>query len=215
MEELRLGFLASHGGSNVHAIVDACRQGRLNATPCVVISNNSGAPVLERARREGIPYYHLSLKTHPIPEDLDKAILETLQAHEVSLVVLAGYMKRLGGQTISRYRGRMLNIHPALLPKYGGKGMYGNAVHEAVLAAGERVTGVTIHIVNEEYDRGPIVAQCEVPVADGDTVDSLRDRVLKREHELYVETLRRISQGKIKLGDWEKTAQALGGPKRV
>jgi phosphoribosylglycinamide formyltransferase-1 len=114
-------------------------------------------------------------------------------------VILAGYMKLLGPQTLARYRGRILNIHPALLPKFGGKGLYGKKVHEAVLAAGERVTGVTVHLVDERYDSGPILAQSEVPVLEGDTVDSLADRVLVREHELYAETIERIVQGEIDL----------------
>jgi phosphoribosylglycinamide formyltransferase-1 len=208
MTELRLGFFASHGGSNMQAIIDACKDGRLDAKPCVVISNNSASTALDRAKREGIPYYHLSGKAHPEPEELDKAILDTLERHEVNLVILAGYMKLLGPQTVSRYTGRILNIHPALLPRFGGKGMYGKAVHEAVLAAGERVTGVTVHLADEEYDHGPIVAQCEVPVLEDDTADSLAQRVLKREHQHFVETLRRISAGEIDLDELSRRRHA-------
>ena len=200
MEQLRLGFLASHNGTNVQAIIDACRKGLLQAEPRVVISNNSDAEVLERARREGIPRYHLSSKTHPLLEELDRAILDTLESYEVGLVILAGYMRHLGPETLSRYRGYILNIHPALLPKYGGKGMYEKLVHEAVLAAGERTTGVTVHLVDQEYDQGRIIAQCEVPVLQEDTVDSLNARVLEREHEFYTETLQRVSSGDIVLG---------------
>ncbi len=183
----------------MQAIIDACKEGCLNARVCMVISNNSGSLVLERARREGIPSYHLSEKTHPRPEELDRAILHALEEHKVNLVLLAGYMKKLGPQTISRYRGHILNTHPALLPKFGGKGMYGESVHEAILAAGERVSGVTIHQVDEEYDHGPIVAQCEVPILDDDTVDSLRKRVQKCEHSFLVEILQQIAQGQIDL----------------
>jgi phosphoribosylglycinamide formyltransferase-1 len=113
-------------------------------------------------------------------------------------------MKLLGPRTLARYRGRILNIHPALLPKFGGKGLYGKKVHEAVLAAGERVTGVTIHLVDERYDAGPIVAQSEVPVLDGDTVDSLAARVLQREHQLFAETLQKIAVGEIDLDAIDK-----------
>ena len=137
--------------------------------------------------------------THPGAGELDRAILAVLESHDVELVLLAGYMKELGSGVLSRYRGRVLNIHPALLPKFGGKGMYGRFVHEAVLAAGEKVTGVTIHVVDELYDHGPIVAQSEVSVLRGDTPDSLSERVLRREHEFYVETLQRISAGDIEL----------------
>lgn len=201
MEDLRLGFLSSHGGTNMQAIIDACRGGRLEADLCVVISNNSGSAALERARREGIPHYHLSAETHPQPERLDAAIADALEGNSVNLVVLAGFMKLLGPRTVSGYRGRILNIHPALLPKYGGRGLYGLAVHEAVVAAGERVTGVTIHLVDEQYDHGPIIAQCEVPVLEDDTADTLSQRVLRREHRFYVETLQRIAAGEIDLDE--------------
>ena len=202
---LRLGFLASHGGSNVQAILDACREGRLDAEPRVVISNNSDAPVLERARRAGVPAFHLSSHTYPDPAHLDQAILDTLEQHEVNVIVLAGYMKKLGPRTLKRYRGRVLNIHPALLPKFGGQGMYGRRVHEAVLAAGEKVTGVTVHLADEDYDRGKILAQRTVPVLAGDTPDSLAARVLEVEHQIYADTLQRIARGEIKLaGSWRR-----------
>lgn len=190
----------------MQAIIDACKDGRLKAKPCVVISNNSGSTALKRARREGVPGYHLSDRTHPTPEQLDRAVLETLERHAVSLVILAGYMKLLGPRTVSRYRGRILNIHPALLPRFGGRGLYGRAVHEAVLAAGERVTGVTVHLVDDEFDHGPTVAQCRVPVRGDDTVDSLAERVLAREHELYIETLRQIARGELDLGQIGRSA---------
>lgn len=197
--ELRLGFLASHNGTNMQAIIDACRQGRLDAEARVVVSNNSKSGALERARNEGIPYYHLSGKTHPDPCELDKAIIEALLKHKVSLVILAGYMKKLGPLTLFAYRNRILNIHPALLPKFGGEGMYGENVHKAVLASGDKVSGVTIHIVDAEYDHGLIVAQAEVPVVEGDTADLLAARVLKREHEFFAETLQKIAEGEIVL----------------
>jgi phosphoribosylglycinamide formyltransferase-1 len=182
----------------MQAIIDACVAGRLDAVPCVVISNNSEAVALERARKTGVPRYHISGKTHP-GETEDQAILRTLRAHEVDTVILAGYMKRLGPLTLQAYRGRILNIHPALLPKFGGQGMYGKRVHEAVLRAGEPVTGVTVHVVDELYDHGRILAQCEVPVLAGDTAESLAERVLRQEHQLYSDTLRRIAAGEIEL----------------
>ena len=198
MATLHLGFLASHGGSNMQAIMDACKEGRLDAKPCVVISNNSDSMALQRARNEGIPWHHISGVTHPGSAE-DEEILRVLQRHGVDTVILAGYMKRLGAVTLNAYRGRILNIHPALLPKFGGKGMFGKRVHEAVLAAGEKVTGVTIHLIDEHYDTGPIINQCQVPVLENDTVDSLSQRVLTHEHKLYVETLQKISDGRIRL----------------
>jgi phosphoribosylglycinamide formyltransferase-1 len=199
VKKLSLGVLASHGGTNLQAIMEACKQGQLDASVRVVISNNSRSSALERTRREGIPDYHLSDKTHPLPEQLDGAILDTLDQYGVDLVILAGYLKLLGPKTLSRFRNRVLNIHPALLPKYGGKGMYGVKVHEAVIAAKETVTGVTIHIVDEVYDHGPIVAQCEVSVLKGDTAELLAKRVLEREREFWVETLQNIIRNEIDL----------------
>lgn len=194
---MRIAFLASHRGSNMQAVIDACKTGRLNAEPCVVISNNGDAEALEKAEREGIPHYHLSSKTHPDPQRLDEEILGVLERHRADWVVLAGYMKKLGPEVLLEFRGRIINIHPALLPKYGGRGMCGDTVHAAVLAAGEKETGVTIHLVDEQYDHGKILAQCPVPVLPGDTVESLSGRVLEREHGFLVETLERIARGEI------------------
>ena len=192
-------MLASHSGTNLQAIMDACRSGRLDARVCTVISNNSGSGALRRARREGIPSYHLSGLTHHADEDLDSAILSVLESHAVDLVALAGYMKKVGPSVLARYDRRILNTHPALLPRFGGEGMYGSFVHEAVLASGVETTGATVHLVDERYDHGPVIAQREVPVMAGDTVDTLRARVLREEHLLYVETLGRIADGEIDL----------------
>lgn len=194
---MNIGFLASHGGSNMQAIIDACKAGRLSAVPVVVISNNAESRALERARNEGIPNYYLSGKTHPDPDSLDQAILDALILHKVDVVALAGYMKKLGPKTLAHFRGRILNIHPALLPKHGGKGMYGIRVHEAVIAAGETESGVTVHLVTEEYDKGPILARVTVPVMPGDTPEILAERVLVQEHILYPATLQRIATGEI------------------
>lgn len=196
---MKLAILASHSGSNMQAIVDACRSGELKANPAIVISNNPSSRVLKRAAREGIRSCVLNGKTHPVPEDLDRAMLGVLVQEGVDLVVLAGYMKKLGPETLREYWGRIINTHPALLPKFGGKGMYGDRVHEAVLSSGDSVTGATVHLVTEEYDEGPVVAQTEVPVHPGDTVSELRERVLVQEHRLYVQTLKGIVDGSIDL----------------
>lgn len=183
----------------MQAIIDATRQGVLPAEVVVVISNNAGSMAATRAANEGIPFHHLSGMTHPAFEDLDAAIGRVLAEAGVDLVVLAGYMKKVGPQTIGRFPGRIVNIHPALLPKFGGVGMYGMHVHQAVLEAGDSLTGITVHLVDQEYDRGPIVAQCEVKVMDDDDVDALAARVLEREHAFYVETLCRIVSGELDL----------------
>ena len=196
---MNLGFLASHRGSNMQAVIAACKSGRLAARPCVVISNNSGSGALARARQEGIPHYHLSGRTHPDLSQLDTAILDALLRHDVELVILAGYMRKLGSKTLERYRGRIINIHPALLPRHGGEGMYGIHPHESVLAAGDRESGPTVHLVTAEYDRGPILRQRRVPVQPDDTPESLQKRVLAQEHEIYPEVIGDIAEGKIKL----------------
>ncbi len=188
----------------MQAIIDACREGWLEAEPRVVISNNSASGALERARQAGIPGFHISARTHPDPENLDREVLTLLREHGVEVVCLAGYMKKVGPETLSAYAGRILNVHPALLPKYGGQGFYGEAVHAAVLAAGEAESGATVHLVDEVYDHGRILAQRIVAVGEEDSVDELAARVLEQEHLLYAETLQRIAVGEIRLEGLER-----------
>ena len=199
MRDITIGILASHNGTVLQAIIDACQAGSLTATLSVVISNNSQSGAAQRTQQYAIPFYHLSGRTHPSPALLDRTICQTLERHDVNLVVLAGYMKKLGPATLQRFRGVVLNTHPALLPKFGGQGMYGSRVHEAVLAAGASVTGVSIHMVESEYDTGPVVAQCEVPVLPGDTVATLSARVQERERVFFVEVLQAIVGGHLLL----------------
>jgi len=165
----------------------------------VVISNNSGSGALERARAAGIPAFHRSSVTHCDPGALDREICRVLTDHRVDLVLLSGYMKKLGKSTLAQHGGRVLNIHPALLPAFGGKGMYGLRVHRAVIASGAKVSGVTVHLADEEYDRGPIVAQEVVRVGFGDTPEDLAARVLKVEHRLYSDVVRAFAEGRVRL----------------
>ena len=183
----------------MQAIIDACRAGRIRAEPAVVVSNNRDSGALQRAAREGIAALHLGTTTHPDPEALDSAICAVLRDHGVDLVVLAGYMKKLGPRVLSAYAGRVVNIHPGLLPRHGGPGMYGARVHEAVIAAGDRETGITVHLVDAEYDTGPILAQRRVTVEPGDSAETLAARILPLEHELYVDTIARIVSGDLVL----------------
>lgn len=194
---MRLAVIASHEGTTLQAVLDAVAEGRLPARVVAVISNNRESGALRRARAAGVPGLHLSSVTHPDPEALDQAILDALTKAGADLVLLAGYMKRLGPRVLRHYGGRILNTHPALLPKFGGQGMYGNRVHEAVLAAGETETGASIHLVDAEYDTGPVVAQCRVPVMPGDSVADLAARVQARERALVVETLARFAEGNV------------------
>jgi phosphoribosylglycinamide formyltransferase-1 len=206
--KLRLGMLASHGGTNMQAIIDACREGRLEAEPRVVISNNSASGALDRARQAGIPDFHMSGRTHPDPDVLDQQMHAILEGHGVEVICLAGYMKKVGPVTLSAYAGRILNVHPALLPKYGGRGFYGEAVHAAVLAARERESGVTVHLVDEVYDHGRILAQRVVAVLAEDTVEALAARVLEQEHALYAETIQEIASGQIRLEGLERSPES-------
>jgi len=183
----RIGVLASGRGSNLGALLDAHARGDLPARVVVVISNNSRAGALERARAEGIAAVHLSTKTH---DDPGAALVEILEGHGVDLVVLAGYMKLLDPRVVARWPRRVLNIHPAPLPRFGGRGMYGEHVHRAVLEAGVDQSGPTVHLVDEVYDRGATLAHRAVPVYPDDTVTSLGARVLAAEHDLFWRVIR-------------------------
>lgn len=187
--------MASGTGTTLQAVLDATCAGELEAEVRVVISNNRASGALSRAHAAGISACHLSGLTHPDPGLLDLAILGVLQDHAIELLLLLGYMKKLGPATLAGYRGRILNTHPALLPKFGGQGMHGAHVHRAVLQAGETTTGVTLHQVEAEYDTGPIIAQTSLPVFATDTGDSLAERVQARERAFLVEVLCELVAG--------------------
>ena len=197
---MNITVFASHGGSDMQAIIDGCKAGKINGKVVAMITNNIDSMAYERAGIEEIDRYCLNHRDIPDAEELEKRMLAVLDSHHTDLIFLAGYMRKLGDSILHQYQNRVFNIHPALLPKYGGKGMYGIHVHQAVIAAGEKVSGVTIHRVNEQYDSGDIVAQAEVPVTDGDTAEILAARVLKREHEFLVEVISDLADGKIALG---------------
>lgn len=197
---MNIAVFASYGGSDLQAIIDGCKNNQINARVAVVISNNGDSMALQRAEAEGIPAYHLSAKKFGNEEALAAKILEILVRYNVEMIFLAGYMKMLHISVLEKYNNRIFNIHPALLPKFGGRGMYGMNVHKAVIEAKESETGVTIHRVNAEYDSGEIVAQTKVPVLENDTPEILAARVLDREHEFLVEVIVDIADGKIKLG---------------
>lgn len=199
MKKLRVGVLASHGGTNLQSIIDSCQSNSISAQVVVVISNNSDSGALKRAKKHGIDAVHLSNKHFPDDTDLDNAIVKILREHDVDVVCLAGYMKKRGANFLRAYKNRVLNIHPALLPKFGGKGFFGTRVHEAVLAAGEKESGVTVHLVDEQYDHGRILAQRKVPVLPDDTPETLAARVLKEEHKIYSEVIGKIATGEIRL----------------
>ena len=174
---MRIAVLASGSGSNLQALLDACRPPE-RATIALVACNVAGAGAVQRASAAGVPTWHIA-----DPAD-GQALLGALRAHRVELVVLAGYLKLVPADVVEAFSGRMINIHPALLPSFGGQGMYGMRVHRAVLASGATLSGPSVHLVTAVYDRGPILAQWPVPVLPDDTPESLRDRVLAVEHRL-------------------------------
>lgn len=196
---MNLGFLASHGGSNMQAILDACRNGSIAANPTLLICNNRSAGAIERAKKSDMPHVVINGKTHPDEDALDRAMLEALKTAKVEIVVLAGYMKKIGPEVLAAYHNRILNIHPALLPKFGGQGMFGMNVHKAVIAAKETKSGATVHLIDEVYDEGPILQQIEVPVSADDTPETLQARVLEQEHFIYPDTIAKVVSGEIQL----------------
>jgi len=198
---LRLAVLASGGGTNLQAIIDACEGGEIDAQVVLVVSNNSDAGALQRARTHGIPDVHLSSRQFDSREEFDTRLLEILAEYKADLIILAGYMKLLSPAVVSAYRHRMLNIHPALLPSFGGQGMYGIRVHQAVIESGAKFSGVTVHVVDEQYDHGPIVAQRVVPVMDDDTPEILARRVLVQEHQIYKEVIQLFAEHRVRIHD--------------
>jgi phosphoribosylglycinamide formyltransferase-1 len=192
---LRIGVLASHEGTALQAIMDACVEGRIDGRVVAVVSNNSGSGALRRAVAAGIETSHVSSVTHSSADALDAAICGALRRARADVVFLVGYMKRLGPPTLAEFPSRILNTHPALLPRFGGQGMYGDRVYEAVLASGESESGVSVHLVDAGYDTGAVVCQERVRVLPGDTVESLKARVQACEREAIVKTLAAVASG--------------------
>lgn len=190
---MQIAVLASGRGSNLESLFRSLK-GHPSARIALVLSDRLEAKALDRARDLGIA-------AAVIPHDDPEAILSHLRAHEIDWIVLAGYLRRVPRAVVAEYPDRILNIHPALLPKFGGKGMYGERVHRAVLEAGEAESGASVHLVDEEYDRGPIVAQRRVSVEAGDTPQTLAARVLEVEHALLPEVVRAAAEGRIRVAE--------------
>ncbi len=194
MSAVRIAVLCSGGGTNFQAIVNAKEAGLIpDGEIVLVVCDHAGAYVLERAKKYGIETAVFDRKSIPDRALRERAILETLEAHEVGLVVFAGFMTILSETFTKKYAGRAINIHPALLPSFGGQGMYGLHVHEAVLKAGVKVTGATVHYVTEVCDGGPIIAQKAVEVKEGDTPEILQKRVMREaEWVIFPEAVEKV-----------------------
>ena len=195
----KLAAFASGRGSNFTAIHKHLVEKSLPARYVVLISNRSNPPVADIAFAEGIPFLYLNAKTFPSWDKYAEKLLNELETREVDWITLTGYLKMIPSEVVNRYDGRILNIHPALLPHFGGKGMYGHRVHEAVIESGMKISGASVHIVDEEYDTGPIVIQETVPAYYEDTPESLAARVLEVEHRIYPRAVELAIEGKIRL----------------
>ncbi|PCJ42556.1 MAG: phosphoribosylglycinamide formyltransferase [SAR86 cluster bacterium] len=189
---MKISFLASHGGSSARAIIDAIRTDKLDAEIGVLITNNRDSNILQWCLDNDIEVHHISAKTHRGEDNADEAIQTVLRDANTDLVVCSGYMKKIGPATLRVYPYKILNIHPALLPKFGGIGMYGDHVHRAVLDAGEKESGATVHYVTDNIDEGPIIKQQIIAVDVDDTIESLRNKVQSCEAELYLSALQDI-----------------------
>ena len=195
----RLAFFTSKTGSNLKAIVSSCDSGSLKAKPVIVISNNQNSEALIWAKSHGLHNIFLNVEKAGSQKSLDNLHLKILQAHKIDFVILAGYLEKIGKGLLSFYKNRIINIHPSLLPKYGGKGMYGIKIHQKVISSGDKVTGITVHLANEDYDKGVIIAQKKIKVSNYDTPLTLSTKVLEEEHFFYSQTLRKIFSGEIDL----------------
>jgi phosphoribosylglycinamide formyltransferase-1 len=193
----RIGVLVSGGGTNLQSLIDAIEQQKLRAEIGVVISNKPGVYALERAARHQIPAVVIDNRDYVTGYDFSQAILQCLTGYRVELICLAGFLRIIDRCVTEKFPQRILNIHPALLPAFGGRGMYGRRVHEAVLASGVKFSGATVHLVTPQTDVGPIIAQDLVTVDDEDTPESLAAKVLTVEHRLYPRAVQLVLEGRI------------------
>ena len=186
-------------GTNMQAIIDACESGKINGKVAIVVGVKDDAPATERARAAGIKTVAVSPKDFETAEEYDSAVFRALSDSEIDLICLAGYMRVLGQNIIDGYRNRIMNVHPALIPAFCGKGMFGHHVHEAAIARGVKYSGATVHFVDEEYDTGPIIAQSIVTIEEMDTPETLAAKVLVQEHKAYADAIALFADGKIEV----------------
>ena len=193
----KIAVFASGGGSNFKAIHHQIIQGNIPGKIIIVVSNNPNCGAIKFAEKNSIPIFIINADRYPNSHSRDELLLETCLEAEIDLICLAGFMKMLPQNIVKQYEYSILNIHPGLLPEFGGKGFYGLRVHEAVINTGKRESGATVHFVDEIYDHGPIILQKKVKVMETDTPESLAARVLKLEHELFPEVVKAFCENKI------------------
>jgi phosphoribosylglycinamide formyltransferase-1 len=194
-DRFRVAILVSGGGTNMENLIQAADRGELpRAAITLVLSNRKDAGAIARAQAHGITPKIIQSVGFKQDSECQAAVLKVLEEQHIDLICLAGYLKKVGTSIVQRFKGRILNIHPALLPKYGGAGMYGHYVHEAVLKAGDKESGCSVHLVDEEFDHGRVLGQTRVPVKPGDTPETLAERILVEEHKLYPKVLREFCE---------------------
>lgn len=201
MRKLKLGVLVSGGGSNLQSIIDNIKSGNLNADISVVISSRDNVYALERAKNNNIPSFAVLQRDYSSKKDYEKELIRILRENDVDLVVLAGFLKVLSPYFVKAFKNRIINIHPSLIPAFCGEGYYGQKVHRAVLDYGAKVTGVTVHFVDEGTDTGPIILQKAVEVKDNDTSETLAARVLQEEHKIYPKAIKLYSEGRLMIDE--------------
>ena len=197
MPKVRIGVLISGGGTNLQALIDEVEKGNINGEISVVISDKKGAYGIERAKKHGIKGIILDKKSFKDKDEFMKSIMDKLEEYNVDLVILAGFLSILSRGFIEKYKNKIINVHPSLIPAFCGEGYYGQKVHRAVLEYGAKVSGATVHFVDEGADTGPVILQEAVPVMEDDTIETLAARVLKVEHKLLPEAVKLYCDGKI------------------
>jgi len=199
LSKLRLGVLVSGGGSNLQSIIDNCNCGYIPGEVVVVISSKQGVYALERAKKQNIPSTVVIPKNYASKEEYENELVEILNYYRTDLVILAGFLRVLSPYFVNRFKGKIMNIHPSLIPAFCGEGFYGEKVHKAALDYGVKITGVTVHFVDEGADTGPIILQRAVPVMDDDTPETLAKRVLQEEHKIYPDAIKLYAEGRLEV----------------
>ncbi|ASW42739.1 phosphoribosylglycinamide formyltransferase [Clostridium isatidis] len=199
MAQTKIGVLISGGGTNLQILIDNIKKGYINGSIKLIISNKEDAFGLERAKKADIEAIYINPTLYKNAVDYDRKLIEEFKKRDIELIVLAGYLKILSREFVVEYRDRIINIHPSLIPSFCGKSFYGKRVHKAVLDYGCKITGATVHFVDENTDTGPVILQEPVKVYDDDTVESLQKRVLEAEHKILSKAVKLFCEGKLKI----------------